>query len=249
MVRAGGFTYAEMISAVERTGRRFVTLVRSLDRQHAALPVPGLDWTVAQTAAHLIGIVMRGTGDRRRASTVEELGPLNRLQIDELDESEPVVIADLLEKRLERQLVMLRAAGGDEPFALHAGLFASVKTALSYELWDFLVHGHDIRRATGCEWTIDPPDAALTVLAILPVLEPWLRHAVRTGPEQRVSFTCPQLTQTIVVEAGDGSYAVQLEEKGSANVVDAVGMLLALAQRGQPMDSVSAELSSWYLPT
>lgn len=249
ILRAEGFTHAEMVSAIDQTGHRFVALVRSLDPQDAARPVPGLEWTVAQTAAHLIGIVMRGTGDRRRAPTVEELGALNQLQIDELDRSDPAIIADLLEKRLGHQLAMLRAATGDEPFPLHAGLVASVKTALSYELWDFLLHGHDIHRATGHEWTIDPSDAALTVLAVLPALEPWLRDPVRTGAKQRVSFTCPQLPQTIVVEAGDGSYAVQLEKKESVNVVDPVGMLLALGQRARPSDSVSAELSSWYLPT
>ena len=249
IVRSEGFSYAEIVSAIERTGERFVALVRSLDLSDAAKPVPGLEWTVVETAAHLIGIVMRGTGDRRRAPTVDQLGDLNKLQIDEIGESHPSFIADMLEKRLERQLVLLRAATGDEPFELHAGLYASVKTALSYELWDFLVHGHDIDRATGRGWTIDSSDAALDILAILPALEPWLRDDVRTGAKKRLSVTFPQITHAIVVEAGDGMYHVVLEDGASTEDVDPREMLLALAKRQRSSESVISELSSWYLPT
>ncbi len=205
VVRSEGFTYAEMVSAIERTSSRFIALLRSLGLDDGRKPVPGLDWDVAQTAAHLIGIVMRGTGDRRRAPTVQELGDLNLTQITEIGEQDIPAIADALEQRLARQLAMLSAATGDEPFELHAGLFASVKTALSYELWDFLVHGYDIARATGRSWTVDPSDAALDVLAVLPALEPWVRSDVRSGPEKQIAFTFSQIEQAIVVTVGDGS--------------------------------------------
>lgn len=249
VVRSEGFTHTEMVSAIERTSSRFIALLRSLDLADGRRPVPGLDWNVAQTAAHLIGIVMRGTGDRRRAPTVQELGALNMMQVTEIDEDDVSVVADLLEKRLEGQFQLLALATGDEPFELHAGLHASVKTALSYELWDFLVHGYDISRATGREWTIDASDAALDVVALLPALEPWLREDVRAGVHKRVSFTFSQIEQAVVVEAGGGWYRVELTGKGSAPEVDPVEILLALAQREPSSNPEIGELASWYLPT
>jgi hypothetical protein len=238
-----------MVSAIERAGHRFVGLVRSLEQREAANPVPGLEWTVAQTAAHLVGIVMRGTGDRRRAATVETLGDLNMTQITELGESDLSRLADQLEERLQHQHSLLSGATGDEPFELHAGLFASVKTALSYELWDFLVHGHDISCATERGWTIEPSDAALDVLAILPALEPWLRQDVRCGATKHLRFSFPQVPRMIVVRAGDGSYHVGVEDTDAARNLDPVETLLTLAQRQKSSDEVISELSSWYLPT
>jgi uncharacterized protein (TIGR03083 family) len=247
VVRAEGFTHADMVDAIERTSARFVELLRSLEPADAKRPVPGLDWDVAQTAAHLVGIVMRGTGDRRRAPTVQELGDLNKQQIHEIDLDDLAAIADLLEARLEQQLALLPHATGDEPFELHAGLFASVKTALSYELFDLLVHGHDIASATGREWTIDPADAALDVLAALPALEPWLRPEIRDGTRRRVSFTFPQIRHTINVQTGGSVYVVSLDDAPAATV-DPVEMLLAISGRKESSDPTVRELASWFLP-
>jgi hypothetical protein len=211
--------------------------------------VPGTTWTVAQTGAHLVGIVMRGTGDRRRAATIETLGELNQIQIDEIGESDPAVIADLLEERLARQLSLLPNATGEEPFELHAGIYATVKTALSYELWDFVLHGYDIARATGRSWVIEPDEAALDVVAVLPPLEPWLRPEIRAGASRRVAFTLAELGLTVLVQAGGGEYDVTVVDNMSAEVVDPVDLLLALGQRRTSQHSLIAELASFYLPT
>jgi hypothetical protein len=249
VVRAEGFSYAEMLSAIEQTGGAFVALIRSLDMSDGPKPVPGLDWTVAQTAAHLIGVVTRGNEDRRRVPTIEQLGALNMAQILELGEDDLSVIAGTLERLLHGELTGLATATGAEPIELYGGLVASLKTALSYELWDFLVHGHDISRATHRPWSIDLSVAALDVLAILPALEPWLHPDVRTGTVKQVAFTFPQIRHAILVRAGDDSYLVELEAKGTEREVDPVAMLLAISHREPSSDALISELASWFLPT
>lgn len=248
IVRAEGFTHEEMVNAVERNAAQFVELVRSLPPEAGRKPVPGLEWNVMETAVHLIGIAMRGSGDRRRAPSARELGALNLVQIREIDEDDLATIADQLEARIENQLGFARMATGDEPFELHAGLVASVKTALSYELFDFIVHGLDIARATDSRWDIEPRDAALTLLASLPALEPWVLPEVQSGAKRSVSFTFPQIEPSIAVHVGDGSYAVTLDGKVAAEI-DPVETLLAISKRIESSDAIVSRLASWYLPT
>ncbi|HVE90740.1 MAG TPA: DinB family protein [Actinomycetota bacterium] len=250
VVRSEGFSLDEMVAAVRRASGQFVGLVRSLTPEEGQLPVPAMDWSVSQTASHLIGIVMRGTGDRRRAASVEALGQLNRQQIDELAMSDPAEIADRLEARLETQLGLLSKATGDEAFELHAGLVTDVRTALSYELCDFLLHGLDIARATGRPWTIDPADAALDLRALLPALEPWVRPEVHSGKAQEAEFSFPGPDRAICIEVGGGLYRVTTKPAdGSAPEVDPVELLLAVSKRGKGSDPTVAAIASWYKPT
>jgi hypothetical protein len=143
----------------------------------------------------------------------------------------------------------LGAASGDEPFELHAGLYADVKTALSYELWDFLLHGFDVAAATGRRWSIEPADVALDVMVVLPALEPWVRDDVRSGRSRELSFALAPEGRAVAVAVGAGTYGVRLVPAGSAPVVDPVELLLALSKRRSSSDRVVAELSSWFLPT
>lgn len=247
VVSSEGFSKEQIAEAVERATGRFVDLLRSLDATDAGKPVPGMEWDVAQTAAHLNGIVLRGIGDRRRAPSVAELGALNLKQIEELDERDLKKIADILEESLQTQFSLLPHATGDEAFELHAGLYADLRTALSYQLWDFLLHGVDIASATGRAWTIESADAALAIQAVLRPLEPWVSAIARAGSPKRVVFTFEQIAPAIAIAIGDGEYRVDLVEGAPEAVsVDPVEMLLALSRRAASPDPFLVEIASWF---
>ena len=253
VVGASGFELSEMLDALERAGDAFVKLLRQLDAEDAVRPVPGMTWTVGETAAHMLTIIRRGLGDRRRSASIEGLAELNDQAIGEVAEREPLALATLLEQDMREYLPRLRTvpddAARDIPVELHAGVHAELPTALSYQLFDFLAHGLDIASATRRSWTIDPASAVLTLRAALPALRPWVLDDAVAGPRQRVAFTFPGADFALVVEIGDGEYRVSSQPRDEeAAETDPVTLFLAIGGRGEATDAVAKQLAPNFRP-
>jgi hypothetical protein len=255
VLRAEGISFEAMVDALRRSGAAFVGLLRSLDAADGDKPVPGLTWTVAETAVHMLTIVRRGTGDMRRSDSVPGLAVLNEQCIAETPTRHVHEVADALEQevgRLVRGLGRMDAATAEAiPVPLHAGVVADVATALSYILFDFLAHGLDLARGAGRSWEVDPADAALDLHAVLPILEPWVRDDIRSGPSQRLAVGFPGDPQAVVVEVGEGRYRAQNEARATATAVeqvDPVEAFLAVAGREPAQSPAVARLVGWFEP-
>lgn len=239
----------EMREACDAAVARFVAMLRALPEETGALPVPGMDWTVAETAAHLVGIVGRGLGDLRRGATLAELHELNARCIAEVETRTLSDIADRIEADWSSGAPLRAAARGDEPFPLHAGVVAEVAAAISYGVWDFLVHGFDIARATGYAWRIDPEEAARVLRAALPALRPWIRDEVIAGSEQRLVVTFSTGGPALDAVVGGGRYEVALTDAEEADAaVDPVHTLLAVSGREPARDPLVQRLADWFQP-
>lgn len=246
---------AAMLDAREAVARRFVELLRDLDEADGERPVPGLSWTIGDTAAHMLTVLRRGTGDNRRADSLAGLAELNELGLEEVETRSPGRLAELIEVEAETLGTLL---GGLDPeqasgieVELHAGVRADLPSALSYILCDLLAHGYDIATAADRPWDIDAAHAALDLHAMFPLLEPWLIEAVREGPKQRLVISFPGETEAILVEAGDRSYRAQdVDRSGAAEAheVDPVDTFLALCGRREAQHAVVAQLASWFQP-
>lgn len=242
--------WEDMCAAYERATGAVVDLLRDLPPDAADLPVPGLDWDVADTAAHLVTIVGRGLYDRRRGETLQGMHELNAIGIAEVDSRDLKAIADRIEADVARGSAGRAKLQGDEPFALHAGVVAEVSAALSYALWDFLVHGFDIARACGRDWPMPAEDAARTMRAGLPAVRPWVRPEVLDGPRQHLVLAFAADTDALSLEVGEGRYVVEpapFEAAGGA-VVDPVETVLAVSGRVPARDPLVARLAEWYQP-
>lgn len=253
-----GARMGEMAKAIEEAGAQFVALLRSLDADDGGRPVPGLRWTAAETAAHMLTIVRRGTGDQRRASSLEGLAALNDQCVAEVEARDVHEIADALEQELARLGRGLGRLDDDAAASirveLHAGVTTDVAAAVSYILFDLLGHGWDIAGATGRPWAVDPALAALDLHACLPILVPWVKASVLDGPGQRLALGFPTDADAVVVEAGDGAYSARDEPRQSvAEVtevaeVDPVETFLALAGRAPATTAPVQRLASWFEP-
>jgi len=253
--RAERIDYETIVNAVDAAGDRFVALLRSLSPEDGAKKVPDMTWTVSETAAHMLNIVNRGLGDRRRADSVAGLAVLNDKCVAEVDTRAPTEIAERIETDKTTLLGLLRGQSAERAqsvaFPLHAGVRTDIPSALSYMLFDFVGHGLDIARATGREWSVDASDAALILHASLPLLGPWATEAVMSGTPQRAALTFPGDADAIVLEVGGGSYAAQNHERAEVSYaveVDAVEAFLAIAGRAEASSSAAARLASWFIP-
>ena len=255
VVRAERISFDAMVEALGAAGDQFVTMLRTLDPGDGPRPVPNLTWTVGETAAHMLTIVRRGTGDRRRSDSRAGLAELNEQSLADVDTRIPAELATLIEAEMTRLKGLLGGITAERATStvvrLHAGLHTDIPSAFSYVLFDFLGHGYDITRATGRDWDIHPAHAALDLHACLPILGPWVKQSILDGPNLRQALSFPGDRDAIVVEAGGGRYRAQNESRDEvADVaeVDPAATFLALAGRAPAAEAAAESLAEWFEP-
>lgn len=255
-IRTKGVSASEVVSALESAWSQFVALLRDLDPVDGDRRVPHLEWTVSETAVHVLTTIRRGA-DPRRAGTVDDLGALNDLCIEEIAERDLHAIADLLDRELREARPALRLArllwalrvGRWLTIKLHAGTEADFPTAASSPLIDLLVHGYDVATAVDRPWAIDPSHASVAVRGCLPSAWPWIHESVLHGPEQRVAVRLPD-SQALDLRVGAGRFTSRPIRAAAAAdaTVDPVELCLALCGRITPSDPMIARISGWYRP-
>jgi uncharacterized protein (TIGR03083 family) len=166
----------ELNQEITAACERFVALLKSLKPHDAALPVPGLEWNVGELAAHVLTVMRRGLGDRRRSATPQETAGLNALVLEETPERDIHRLADLIATDTHTMLTQaFPRIDDDRRFPFHAGVTTTIITSLAIILGEFSVHGGDIAAATGNPWSIAPHTAALIWLGESDVMHGWLK--------------------------------------------------------------------------
>jgi uncharacterized protein (TIGR03083 family) len=151
-------------STCERTTTRFADLLRTAPDPQAR--VPGLDWTVAQLAGHVVSLIPRyepflqGKGDAFYANMPEmnaqELDAFSRFRLDEL--------ADQLDRGTSTLLLMCPT--GDAP-ARFFDVESDCASAIALYVEELLVHGLDLARTIGRPWDITRADALIALAGLV----------------------------------------------------------------------------------
>lgn len=158
-----------------------------------AAPVPGLDWTAAQTAAHVVAdmreyteVLTKQVNGERTGLEIPDESParartaVNDRHLVDVSERDPRRLADMLEQTAASYLAAATDIAASATFERAAILTAdglvlepAVMTCLL--LGEQLVHGLDIARATHQPWTIDPDDALLVIPAVIALAPKYLK--------------------------------------------------------------------------
>jgi uncharacterized protein (TIGR03083 family) len=164
-------------------------LVRSLP--DPAAPVPGLDWTVAQTAAHLVAAARAflgyATGQANPDATID-LGEGNLDRIAKVGERELPILADLLVADTRRFLEQTADLPADRRVPFYGGTSLELAALYGILLGEYLIHGLDLASSAGRPWPVDPAQARLVIAAAAGLLPRYLDPATASGV--RSATTC-----------------------------------------------------------
>ena len=176
----------ELVKAAGRTA----ALLRAVPDPSA--PVPGLTWTVAETAAHLVAELddyramftspakAPATGDAAKRNAIANAAQLQRFRERDLSR-----LADDLVPAAEKFLAAAAEHRG-ERFVASNGVAMSVPLMTAALLGEQLIHGLDIARAARLPWTIGRPEALLVIDGIMEMLADYIDHRRVAG--RRLSY-------------------------------------------------------------
>lgn len=199
------------------------------------------DWTVSETAAHLVVIARANAGYARgHAEPVLELDRLdetNRARIDEIDDRDLHVLASLLEASVEDLLGIIDRLSPTEPVAWHSRTQLPLFGMLGIVLAELLLHDRDLALAQRERWEVDDADARHVVrggMAFGPLVID--RNLARERP---VSYRvrCPGVP-TSIWRFADGSLRVSADADQLVDCqlrLDATTLMLVAFGRRSPL--------------
>jgi uncharacterized protein (TIGR03083 family) len=238
----------EVMGALHDASARFVEWVESVEPAQASVPVPGLDWTVGETIAHVLTVVRRGFADRRRSASAWETPSLNARCLDEMPVRDPQALGAMLREDVHTALdVVFPKIGDDREFAFHGGVTTTMTPALHVVLGEFVIHGFDVARALGRPWPIFESEALLLVPGEL--LGAWVRadapveeYELRLGDPPAINFGIRpgRLSVGAAADAAAGAVVIAM---GAADFV------LAFYNRVPSTDDTMLRLQSRFIPS
>jgi uncharacterized protein (TIGR03083 family) len=206
---------AALPAAAERTAQ----LMREITDPSA--PVPGLRWTAAELAAHIVADlrtytgVVAGQGPAVAPGTAPaaELGTAeNQRQLAEYPERSLDRLAAELTSAVPAFMAAAEAAPAGVPVGSPIGVDLTPATVAAIVLGEQLIHGLDLARVAGRPWPIDDGDARLVIPGAVDLLPAYLNREAARGLRARYELRV----------GGDLRYQLAIDD-GTATVGPATG--------------------------
>jgi hypothetical protein len=185
--------------------------------QDSAKQVPGLDWTVGETAAHLVAEFTDYTAyaqARKHPGEGERVdGPsrrnaaANAAQLRADPERDPARLADRLGPAVDGFLAVEPRA---DRVLVSNGLEMTWATMSSALLGELLVHGRDIARASSQPWSIDRADALRVIAGVMTMLPDYLDRRRADGVRMSLELRL-RGGPSYLIRVADGAAAVTLD--------------------------------------
>ena len=230
--------YGPTLNALRHAVARSTDLWRHIDKPDA--PAPGLTWTAAETAAHVVGdlrdytqaLTRHANGYMTHANRPTESpsrlsAKVNARHLEEVPERNLHRLADMLEVAADAYLNAAVAADPTVEIATPNGLVIGPSTMAALLLGEQLIHGLDISRTAKIPWTIAAADAFLVIPGVLTVAPQYLRPQRAAGVH--ISFELRMrggASYRLAVDDGQAVITAAAEKADCVITADPVAFLL-----------------------
>ena len=240
---------AQARSAVQMAAKQVSELVRSLPDPQAL--VPGLDWTVGQTAAHMVAAAVNyprfATGQTTPETTIDlREGNLERIRL--VGSQGLTELADLLVGETDRYLERTADLPADLRVPFFGGVTVNLAAQTGILLGEYVVHGHDLARSAGRPWRIDPSHAVTVIGALTTVLPRYLDLEAARGVKVAYDIRIRGGPRFVFRVAGDEA-TVELRPGGPVDCrisADPVAFLLvAYGRQAQWRPVLLGRMTAW----
>jgi Mycothiol maleylpyruvate isomerase N-terminal domain len=188
---AGETVGATTTEALQDAASRVSGLLRSV--QHPDAPVPGLNWTVSETAAHMVAELAdyaafargdpnlaRPAGPEDDRTAAQRNAAANAAQLTRFAERDLFRLADMVVPAADDFIAAAEARTGESILATN-GLFMTIPTMTAVLLGEVLIHGFDVARAAHLPWRISRTDALHVVAGIMAIVPDYIDPQRATG--------------------------------------------------------------------
>lgn len=172
----------EVSRSIEEMAGRVAALVRGIPQLE--VPTKGLDWSLRQTAAHLVAAaslnaqLLAGKIEPHESSNIAALNEESLAQVDAIT---PEELADAITKAAADLVAVARTIPAGQTMRWVNGVEQHIGTPLGAVLGEFLIHGFDIARSVGRPWNIRREHAAQVIAALIPVMPMFVHRENAAG--------------------------------------------------------------------
>lgn len=167
--------HLEGLDLVRHHTKRFGDYIAGFDNRALMTKVPGGEWTVGQTIAHLRAVYLRYTTDRRRADSPAGVGRQNAEDDLNLTSSDIAATVAAMSEQLDVLAGIVADVPPDQHFPFHGGQQITLAGGWGNLIGELLAHGDDIARATATAFEIPSADTEVLWRFTTPVLQGWLQ--------------------------------------------------------------------------
>ncbi len=173
---------SEVCRSIEVAAGRVEVLVRDISNLDA--PAKGLDWSVGETASHLIAAISQNTDllkGTRETHKVADIAAINRERLALIDACGPEELADGIFRAASEITEAAESYPTGQQVRWVDDVEQDVVTLLSGVLGELLIHGFDIARSVGQPWVIRRQHAVQVIAGTLPALPLFVHHSNAAG--------------------------------------------------------------------